>query len=194
MSTASSFQRVTEVVQPTNTPSTSRVVACLGALFLYVPFGTVLAESYPAFAVAGIVLTIGVASLPDTLTWRVVPHGVTHSMVGGALVGGLLAAPAWWIGANITVYAGGAAVTPVAAAQYGFTVGALAAYGHVLGDFLTGTDVRVAWPIANYEVSINLPRLLDPRNNDGINLVGTMALLAVVVALASSGVTAAMIP
>jgi hypothetical protein len=85
-------------------------------------------------------------------------------------------------------------VTPVAAAQYGFTVGALAAYGHVLGDFLTGTDVRVAWPIANYEVSIDLPRLLDPRNNDGINLVGTMALLAVVVALASSGVTAAMIP
>lgn len=194
MSTASSFQRFTEVVQPTNTPSTARVVACLGALFLYAPVGTVLTESYPAFAVAGVVITIGVASLPDTLTWRFVPHGVTHSMVGGAIIGGLLAAPAWWIGANITVYAGGAVVTPVAAAQYGFTVGALAAYGHVLGDFLTGTDVRVVWPLADWELSINVPRLLDPRNNDGINLVGTMALLAVVVALTSSGVTAAMIP
>jgi membrane-bound metal-dependent hydrolase YbcI (DUF457 family) len=194
MSTASSFQRVTEVVQPTNTPSTSRMVACLGALFLYAPFGTILAETYPAFAVAGAVITIGVAGLPDTLTWRVVPHGVTHSLVGGAIVGMLLAAPAWWIGANITIYAGGAAVTPVVAAQYGFTVGALAAYGHVIGDFLTGTDVRIVWPIANYEVSINLPRLLDPRNNDGINLVGTMVVLTVVVALTSSSVTAAMIP
>jgi membrane-bound metal-dependent hydrolase YbcI (DUF457 family) len=194
MSTATSIQRITEVVEPTNTPSTSRLVACLGALFLYVPFGVSLSETYPAFAVAGAVLTIGVAGLPDTLTWRAVQHGVTHSLVGGALVGALLAAPAWWIATNITVYAGSAVVTPMAAVQYGFTVGALAAYGHVLGDFLTGTDVRVVWPLADYEVSVNLPGLLDPRNNDGINLVGTMALVCVVVALVSSSVTAATIP
>jgi membrane-bound metal-dependent hydrolase YbcI (DUF457 family) len=194
MSTATSIQRITEVVEPTNTPSTSRLVACLGALFLYVPFGVSLSETYPAFAVAGAVLTIGVADLPDTLTWRAVQHGVTHSLVGGVLVGALVAAPAWWITTNITVYAGGTVVTPMAAVQYGFTVGALAAYGHVLGDFLTGTDVRVVWPLADYEVSVNLPRLLDPRNNEGINLVGTMVVLAVVVALASSSVTAAMIP
>lgn len=194
MSTATSIQRFTAVVEPTDTPSTARVVACLGALFAYLPFGVLLSETYPAFAVAGTVLTIGVASLPDTLTWRFVPHGVTHSMVGGAIVGLLLAAPAWWIAANITVYAGGAVVTPATAATYGFTVGALAAYGHVLGDFLTDTDVRVLWPVANYEVSINLPCLLDPRNNEGINLAGTMAVVCVVVAFASSSVTAAMIP
>ena len=194
MSTASSFQRVSRAVKPTNTPSTARVVACLGALFLYAPFGTVLAETYPAFAVVGAVITIVIASLPDTLTWRVIPHGVTHSLVGSAIIGALVAAPTWWIGANITVYAGGAVVTPVAAAQYGFTVGAVAAYGHVLGDFLTGTDVRLVWPIAGYEVSVDVPSLLDPRNNDGINLIGTLALLTVIIGLASSGVTAAMIP
>lgn len=194
MSTTSSIQRVSKAVQPTNAPSTARVVACLGALFVYAPFGTLLAETYPAFAVAGAVITIGVASLPDTLTWRFIPHGVTHSLVGAAIIGGLVAGPTWWIGENITVYAGGVVVTPVAAAQYGFTVGSLAGFGHVLGDFLTGTDVRLVWPIAGYEVSINLPQLLDPRNNDGINLIGTLVLLAVVVGLTSSGVTAAMIP
>lgn len=69
------------------------MVACLGALLLYVPFGTVLAETYLAFTIAEVVITIRVASLLDTLTWRVVPHGVTHSLVGGAIVGALAAAP-----------------------------------------------------------------------------------------------------
>ncbi|WP_273837256.1 metal-dependent hydrolase [Halococcus sp. PRR34] len=194
MSTASSIQRITEAIEPTNAPSTARVVACLGALLLYVPFGMSIAEMYPAFAVAGAVITIGVAGLPDRLTWRFIPHGVTHSLVGASVVGALVAVPTWWIGANITVYAGGAIVTPIAAAQYGFTVGSLAGFGHVLGDFLTGTDVRLVWPIADYEVSVNVPRLLNPRNNEGINLIGTLALLTIVVGLASSSVTAAMIP
>lgn len=153
-----------------------------------------MTSNYPAFAIAGAVLTIGVASAPDKLTWRFVPHGWTHSLLGGAIIGGVLAAAGWWIASNIVIYAGGAIVLPVVGAEYGLTIGILAVYGHVVGDFLTGTDVRLLWPVANYEFSINLPRLLDPRDNEGINLFGTMVLVCVIVALASSGVTAAAVP
>lgn len=194
MSTNTKTQRFAAAVKRTNTPTTSRLVAALGAALIYIPFGMWMTQNYLPFAIAGAVITLGVSMVPDKLTWRFIPHGWTHSPLGGAAVGTALAGVGWWVASNVVVHAGGAVVVPLAAAKYGFAVGALGAYGHVLGDFLTGTDVRPLFPIVNRELSINVPRLLDPRDNEGVNFIGTMAVVAIAIALLSSGVTAATIP
>ena len=194
MSTNTKTQRFAAAVKRTNSPSTSRLVAALGAALIYIPFGMWMHQDYLPFAIVGAVVALGISTVPDKITWRFIPHGWTHSLLGGAAVGTALAGVGWWVASNVVVHAGGAVVVPLAAAKYGFAVGALGAYGHVLGDFLTGTDVRPLFPMVNREFSINLPRLLDPRDNEGVNFVGTMAVVCVVVALLSSGATAMTIP
>ncbi|WP_160135666.1 metal-dependent hydrolase [Halococcus salsus] len=194
MSTSSKSERFAAAVQHTRTPTTSTLVAALGSLLAYAPFAGWLANDYLPFAIAGGAIVLGMSRTPDTITWRFIPHGWTHSPVGATALGAVVAAPSWWVASNIAVHAGGVLVTPLAAAKFGFALGALAGLGHTLGDLLTGTDVRPLFPMVNRSVSINLPRLLDPRDNDGVNFVGTMVVLCVVVALLSSGATAMTIP
>lgn len=193
MSSKTANQQMVAAVQ-SGTNTTPRLTATLGALLAYAPFGWWIADAYPAFAVAGGIAAVGVAGIPDKLSPWIIPDEWTHSLLGAAAVGGLVAATGWLIADNIVIYAGSRIVTSEAAAQYGFAVGGLAAYGHILADGLTATDVRPLWPISEREGSLDLPALVDPRNNDGrINLVGTIVIVALAVAVMSSTVTATML-
>ena len=180
-----------EVQFPQNGGLTRRVLVSLGALLAYAPFGWWIEAAYPSFAILGGVLAVAVASFPDRLSEWGVPETWTHSFLGAVAVGGLLAAGGWWIADHIYLYAGRILVTPAAAAQYGFAVGGLAAYGHLIADGLTGTDVRPLWPLSERGGSIDLPALLDPRSTDeNIHFIATLVLVAIVVAVTSSTVTA----
>ena len=180
-----------EVQFPQNGGLTRRVLVSLGALLAYTPFGWWIDAAYPSFAIGGAVLVVAVASFPDRLSEWGVPETWTHSLLGAVAIGGALAAGGWWIADHVFVYADRMLVTPEAAAKYGFAVGGLAAYGHLVADGLTGTDVRPLWPISERSGSVDLPVLLDPRSTDeDIHFVATLVVVAIVVALASSTVTA----
>ena len=180
-----------EVQFPQNGGLTRRVLVSVGALLAYAPFGWWTEAAYPSFAVGGAVLAVATACLPDRLSEWGVPERWTHSLLGAVAVGGVLAAGGWWIADHVFVYAGRTLVTPAAAARYGFAVGGLAAYGHLIADGLTGTDVRPLWPILGRSGSIDLPALLDPRSNDDrTHYIGTLVFVAIIVALTSSTVTA----
>ena len=181
-----------EVQFPQNHGSlTRRVLVSVGALLAYVPFGWWIETAYPSFAIGGAVLAVAVASFPDRLSEWGAPERWTHSLLGAVAVGGLLAAVGWWIADHVFVYAGRILVTPEAAAQYGLAIGGLAAYGHLITDGLTGTDVRPLWPLSERSGSVDLPTLLDPRNNDqDTHFIATLVVVAIVVALTSSTVTA----
>jgi membrane-bound metal-dependent hydrolase YbcI (DUF457 family) len=194
MSSRTHSGKMVSAVQPLNHHGTGRLTACLGALLAYAPFGWWIADAYPAFAVAGGIVAVGVAGIPDKLSPWIIPDEWTHSLLGAAAVGGLVAASGWVIADHIVIYAGSQAVTPGAAAQYGFAVGLLAAEGHILADGLTATDVRPLWPVSERGGSLDLPALVDPRNNKKrINLVGTIVVVALTVAVMSSTVTATML-
>ena len=180
-----------EVQFPQNGSLTRRVLVSLGALLAYAPFGWWIEAAYPSFAIGGAVLTVAVASFPDRLSEWGVSETWTHSLLGAAAVSGLLAAGGWWIADHIYLYAGRTLVTPAAAARYGFAVGGLAAYGHLIADGLTGTDVRPLWPLSGRGGSIDLLALLDPRSTDeDPHFIATLVVVAIVVALTSSTVTA----
>ena len=183
-----------EVQFPQNGSLTRRALVSLGALLAYAPFGWWIEAAYPSFAIGGAGLALVVASFPDRLSEWGVPERWTHSLLGAVAVGGLLAASGWWIADHIYLYAGRILVTPAAAARYGFTVGGLDAYGHLITDGLTGTDVRPLWPISGRAGSIDLPALLNPRNTDeNSHFIATLVVVAIVVALTSSTVTAAVL-
>ena len=115
MSTTSKTERFAAAVQHTRTPTTSRLVAALGALLAYAPFGGWLANDYLPFTIAGAAIVLGMSRTPDTVTWRFVPHGWTHSLVSATALGAAFAAPSWWVASNIAVHTGGAIVIPLAA-------------------------------------------------------------------------------
>ena len=180
-----------EVQFPQHQGFTRRVLVAIGALLAYAPFGWWIKATYPSFAIGGAVLVVTVASFPDRLSEWGVPERWTHSLLGAVAVGGALAAGGWWIADHVFVYVGRSIVTPEAAAQYGFAVGGLAAYGHLIADGLTGTNVRPLWPLSERGGSVNLPALLDPRSTDeDSHYIATLVVVATVVALASSTVTA----
>jgi membrane-bound metal-dependent hydrolase YbcI (DUF457 family) len=178
------------VAQSFDQHETGRVTARLGALLAYVPFGCVLAVSYPTFAVIGGILAVTVGTLPDKLRFDIGPDRWTHSLAGAVATGVLLGICCWMLASTVTIYAGSQPITGGAAAQYGFAVGLLAAEGHILVDALSGTNVRPLWPVSERTDSLDLPAFVDPRNNEGTNLVGTIIVVSFVTTLLSSAVIA----
>jgi hypothetical protein len=190
MSSRTPSSKIASVVQPDDHEQTSRVLVCLGALLAYLPFGWWIADAYPTFAIIGGVAAVGVAGTPDTLTGIGLPKKWTHSVVGAVFIGSLLAAAGWWFGSEVSVFASGYLVTPLAAAKYTFAIGCLSVCGHLFADGFTGTDVSPFWPISGRDGSIDLLPLIDIQNNNGFNIIGTVA----VVALISSLLTAMVLP
>ncbi|RJT07161.1 hypothetical protein D3261_03920 [Halococcus sp. IIIV-5B] len=83
-------------------------------LLTYAPFAGWLTSDYLPFAIAGAAIVLGMSRTPDTVIWRVVPHGWTHLPVKATAFGAALAAPSWWVASNIAVHTGGAIVIPLA--------------------------------------------------------------------------------
>lgn len=190
MSSRTPSSKIVSVVQPGDHEQTSRVLVCFGALLAYLPFGWWIADVYPTFAIIGGVAAAGVASAPDTLTRVGLPKKWTHSVVGAVLIGSLLATAGWWFGSEVSVFASGYLVTPLAAAKYTFAIGCLSVCGHLFAAGVTGTDIYPFWPVSDRDGSVNLLPLIDIRNNDGFNIIGTV----VVIASISSLLTAMVLP
>lgn len=175
--------KITDAVGAVASPAeheTSRLAATVGALFVYMPFGTVLSLQYPGWAVIGAVVTVGIATVPD----RVGPARWSHSITGASALGTGFGCVGWWVADTVTIVAGGAIVTPATGALYCFTLGFLATHGHILADAVTDNDVQPLWPLSNRGGSINLPRFVDPRCNETTSaIIGTVVTSAVVASI-----------
>jgi hypothetical protein len=188
MSSGTHSGRLVAAVQPDNNEEFERIASTIGAVLAYAPFGWWIRGGYPSFALLGGVLAVVVGSGPDLLTGIGIPKRWTHSLAGSIAIGGLLAAGGWWFAGNISIYAGRQLVTSLAAAEYGFVIGLVSTFGHVLASELTCSEVQPLWPLTNQHGSVNVRSLVDLRNNEGVNFVGSLGVAAIV-----SSVTTAMI-
>ena len=186
MSSGTHSGRLVAAVQPDNNEEFERIASTVGAVLAYVPFGWWISTTYPSFALLGGVLAVVVGSGPDLLTGIGIPKRWTHSLAGSIVIGGLLAAGGWWFAGNIHIYAGQRLVTSLAAAEYGFVIGLVSSFGHVLASEMTGTDIEPLWPLTNREGSVNVRSLVDLRNNDGVNFVGSLGVAAIVSSIATA--------
>lgn len=158
-----------------------------GALAL--PAAYLMAKSgHPVLALLSLTATVALAQVPDVdRQSRFIPHRLTHSLlfVAGSAVA--LGCAGWLLGSEYAIYSGiGAAetvrVSSLELAVLGFTIGGQAFTGHLLADFLTRADITPLWPVKSSGVSTNGQQLIDPRQNEGRYVVGTVALAVVVTA------------
>jgi hypothetical protein len=77
-------------------------------------------------------------------------------------------------------------VTSLAAAEYGFVIGLVSTSGHVLASEMTGSDIEPLWPLTNREGSVNVRSLVDLRENEGVNFVGSLGVAAIVSSIATA--------
>lgn len=185
MSSGTHSGRLVAAVQSDNNEGFERIASTIGAVLAYAPFGWWLSTMYPSFALLGGVLAVVVGSTPDLLTGIGIPKRWTHSLGGSIAIGGLLAAGGWWFAGNIHIYAGRQLVTSLAATEYGFVIGLVSAFGHVLGSEMAGSEVQPLWPLVNQEGSVNVRSLVDLRKNEGINFVGSLGVAALISSIAT---------
>ena len=186
MSSGTHSGTVIAAVQPDNDEQIERIASSVGALLAYAPFGWLLSTTYPSFALLGGMLAVVVGSTPDVLTGIGIPKRWTHSLGGSIAIGGVLAAGGWWFAGDIYIYAGRRLVTSLAAAEYGFVIGLVSTFGHVLASEVTGSEVQPLWPLTNRHGSVNLRTLVDFRENEGINFVGSLGVAAIVSSIATA--------
>lgn len=186
MSSGTRSDKTVAAVQPDNYTGGGRIAPSIGAVLAYAPFGWWIGAAYPTFAIIGGVLAVAVASAPDVLTAVGLPKRWTHSLVGTFAIGGLLAAAGWWFTGEVFIYAGRRLVTSLAAAEYGFMIGMLSASGHVLANGLTGSDIHPLWPVTDRHGSVDFLPLIDLRENEGFNFVGSLAVVAIVSSVATA--------
>jgi hypothetical protein len=186
MSSGTHSGRLVAAVQPDNNEGFERIASTIGAVLAYAPFGWWISGAYPSFALLGGVLAVVVGSGPDLLTRIGIPKRWTHSLAGSIAIGGLLAAGGWWFAGNIDIYAGRQLATSLAAAEYGFMIGMVSSFGHVLASEVIGSEVQPLWPITNRHGSVNIRSLVDLRENEGVNFVGSLGVAAIASAIATA--------
>lgn len=140
------------------------------SLLVFAPVGYWLVTvGEPEIALLTGALMVWLAMLPD-IDHRlpVIEHrGVTHSLVFAVLVGGVFAA----IGA---VLSGAFSVAGVGLTTFGFLLGFLIVFAHLLGDTLTYAGVNYLWPFSR-TFSFSLTRADNTAANYG--LLGTGVLV-----------------
>lgn len=158
-----------------------------------------LAYAPVAFALSYVgafdVLALGLAGMAvasyapdvDSETVALAHRGPTHTFLAGIALGLGYAAVAVGL-ASLGVGQGAAFVIRepsaafVAAAVFGFVVGALGFCTHLLGDVITPMGVAPWWPWADRRYSLNLVLSSNRRVNAALLLTGTVTLLAAVAA------------
>lgn len=157
------------------------------ALCLYAPVGFVtLAAGFAELAVAGGVVAVGGATVPD-LDLRVpfVAHrGPTHTVWFAAGVAALLAAAGAAVGAE------SGALAAVGLGAFGALAGAVAIGSHLLADALTPMGIRPFAPLRDDRYSLELTRAANPLANYGLLALGV--LLAATAAAGGSAVAGAL--
>lgn len=148
------------------------------SLLVFAPVGYLLvSRGFPALAVVGGFGMIWFTMLPDVdHRLPLIDHrGPTHSLVFAALVGGV----GWAVGTAVeTVLA-----VDISLATFGFAIGALTVFAHLLGDLLTPAGVPLLWPLSGRTVSLSLTpanSAVANRGLFGLGLLVTVGWVAVV--------------
>lgn len=156
------------------------------ALLVYAPIaGVVLAAGEPGLAVAGVLLAVTFATLPDADQFLPIPHrGPTHTLAFAIGMGILVAVAAAVIDPAITPTVLAPSVVPTTpwwtpAFLGGVTT--LTLFSHIAGDALTPMGIRPFRPISEFHYTMDLTPAKNPRANYLFLAAGVAALGAVVV-------------
>lgn len=139
-------------------------------LLVFAPVGYWLVDlGEPAVALLTGVVMLWLAMLPDVdHRLPVIEHrGPTHSLLFAVLVGGVFAG----VG---TLLGGAFSVAGVDLRTFGFLLGSLAVFAHLLGDTLTYAGVNYLWPLPR-TFSFSLTRADNTAANLGLFGAGVVA-------------------
>lgn len=139
------------------------------SLLVFAPVGYWLVTvGEPEIALLTGAVMIWLAMLPD-IDHRlpILEHrGVTHSLAFAVLVGGVFAAAG-------AVLSGAFSVAGVGLVTFGFLLGFLIVFAHLLGDTLTYAGVNYFWPLSR-TFSFSLTRADNPVANYGFLGLGVL--------------------
>lgn len=153
----------------------------LGVAFLgYIPvIYLLMANGRSTVAILGLVGIAFGSTLPDIdlevpfLTHR----GLTHSVVGAAVAGGLYAAVGIFLVARGIVSPAPWLLAYLLAGAFAFFVGAYAVVLHLVGDILTPMGIQPFQPFSDASYTLNLTRAANDRANEALFTAGTAALV-----------------
>lgn len=146
-------------------------------LLAYAPFAAVALDAgRPDLALAGGVLAVAFATLPDVDEYLPIPHrGRTHTIafaVGtGVLAGGVAALLAAVV----------AAAPPAWTPAFVGSVVTVTLWSHLAGDAVTPRGIRPFRPVSGAHFTLDLTRARNPRANLLLLSAGVLALSAAVV-------------
>ncbi|MGM0604904.1 MAG: metal-dependent hydrolase [Halobacteriota archaeon] len=140
------------------------------SLLVYSPIGYALVSiGEPVVAILTAVVMVSLAMLPDIdHQLPLVDHrGPTHSLLFAVLVGGLFAVAGGLFEGHFTVWS----LNPAA---FGFLLGFVAVFAHLLGDTLTPSGVNYLWPISSTRFSLSITRADSQVANYGLFALGVI--------------------
>ncbi|MFC5973035.1 metal-dependent hydrolase [Halomarina salina] len=149
------------------------------ALVCYAPVGWTVFGTDPVLAVAGGVVVLALARLPDVdLRIPLLRHrGPTHSLAFALLVGATLAGVATLAVTRLPPSLAVQWLVPFA----GF-VGAFGVTTHLLADWLTPSGVPLLWPLSGRRFSLGVTRASSTVANWGLLALGLFATALAVLA------------
>jgi inner membrane protein len=157
-------------------------------LLLYSPIAYFLLKSglYEAFGL-GLVAMAFWSFAPDIDVYLPIRHrGPTHSFVAAGIAGLLTASIATYfastgIGGEGSIVIRSSTVAYLAAAAFGFFIGAFGVISHLLGDAITPMQIRPWWPFSDKKHGIKLVLAKNKRANQTLSFAGAIALTGAMV-------------
>lgn len=157
-------------------------------LLLFSPIAYVLME----FGMAE-VLALSMAAMafwsfaPDIDMGLPIRHrGPTHTLLAAGIAGTITAAIAVYFASKGTGASASFVIRPpilaiVAAALFGFFIGALGVISHLIGDVLTPMGIRPLWPHSDRQYSLGLVVAANKRANQVCSSIGIGAFVGAIV-------------
>ncbi|MFD1587642.1 metal-dependent hydrolase [Halorientalis brevis] len=148
------------------------------SLLVYAPVGVALVVAGRAdLAILGEFCMLSLATLPDTdHRLPFVSHrGPTHTVGFALLVGAALSTLGWAVGGQP------AAASTSELAVFGFAIGTLSVFAHLLGDVITPMGIAPFWPVWNRRFTLGLTRADNVIANYGLLGLGVFVTAGLVV-------------
>lgn len=147
-------------------------------MLLYSPFTYVLFEfDIQTGWGLGLVAMAVWSFAPDIDMQLPIRHrGPTHSLGAAVLAGLITATAAVYFLANGADGLVQTIPTYIAAIAFGFTIGFVGVIGHLVGDAMTPMGIRPWQPYSNRKYTWNLVYAKDKRANQGLSMIGAVAL------------------
>ncbi len=145
------------------------------SLLVFAPIGYGLVSiGEPELSLLTGAVMVWLAMLPD-IDHRlpIISHrGPTHSLLFAALVGGVFAGAGFLLEGAFTV-------AGFSLAAFGFFLGFVSVFAHLIGDTLTPAGVNYLWPLSIKTFSVYLTRADNTIANQGLFALGVLVSAAV---------------